>query len=147
MNTKKKKRMNIVVVLIVVLFGSAVFLFIRYSLNRTIEEPEVNISHKTIEITGMYGESYSSSDIKDIQLIQGTPQLGKKIKGSGISSKKVYKGHYEVDGLGVCRVFLNGDTGLYIMIETEKETVLVMFDDRQKIIELFENLREEFYWK
>ena len=140
MKTKNKNQNTFITLIMVVVLIAGVFVFIRYTMNRTIEEPEVIISQGEITITGMYGESYSLSAITDLQLVEGTPQLGRKVNGAGLSSRKVYKGQYEVEGLGKCRVFLIGDEGLYIKMETEEETVLIMYDDSQQTIDLFEDL-------
>lgn len=71
-----------------------------------------------------------------IQLI--TPVLGRKINGAGLTSRKAYRGHYVVEGFGKCRVFLFGDEGPYIILETSEETVLIMFYDSNRTLELYE---------
>ena len=134
----RKNQNALTTIILVVLVLSGTFMFIRSTVNRTVAEPEVAFTDTLLTVSGMYGHTYSLESIQSVDLVEGTPPLGRKINGAGLSSRQVYRGLYQVEGLGECRVFLFGDRGPYIQMHAEEEILLIMFSQSQDTLDLYD---------
>ncbi len=140
MTLQKNEPNHWVTLALVIIIVAGIVLFIRYTMNQTTAEPEVKIENDSLIITGMYGTSYPLSNVAELTLLDETPVLGKKISGAGLTRQQAYRGLYQVEGIGPCRVFLFGDSGPTIQIQTDEEIVLIKYSDPQKTLSLMNDL-------
>lgn len=102
------------------------------------QETEVIINEQSITFNGLYGETYPVEDIIEAKLADNMPAAGRKVNGSGFGGSK--KGEWEVEGLGICRLFVQADSGPFIIMQTKDEYVIINYNDPEKTSNLYDNL-------
>ncbi len=115
-----------------------VVVFVFMLMSETNKETEVTIENGTITFSGQYGTSYSLSDLSEVQKVDSIPPIGIKVNGAAIGQVK--KGDFQVEGFGVCRLYVQSSSGPYLIIKFKSNTVIINFKDAQKTGALYDSL-------
>lgn len=119
---------------------SGVVILVMFLFQRTKSEAEVRITENQIEIRGQYGTTINIEDITDILLVETIPSIGKKVNGAGLGEFK--KGDFDVEGIGVCRLFLHSKEGPFIYIIVNGNYIIINYKDTSKTASIFKELKE-----
>ena len=136
--TQKKNSPLIAVIACIAILAGVVILIVSL-FNSTKKEPEAIISNGSLEITGQYGKTYVLSDITEVSLYDTMPTTVSKKNGAGLGEIK--KGDYEVEDLGLCRLFVMSAQGPFLVINTKEGHVIIGFSDADKTRVLYEELK------
>lgn len=79
-------------------------------------ESELIFNSDKIEITGMYGETLSASDIKTIEIVNELPEI--TLRTNGFASGHVQKGYFNTKSKENVKLIINGDQKPVILITT-----------------------------
>jgi len=106
-----------------------------------MREPQIELAEKGFAIKGMYGITLSYTEIQYLDTVTDLPKI--RIRTNGFAFSGVCKGNFTLDSIGSAKLFVNCNTNLYIRIKThDLKSIYLNFDDRQKTIEVFNNLTE-----
>lgn len=97
--------------IIVGVIGIGVFI----SLIGGAQPTEVIVKEKSVKFTGQYGITIQKSNIEKVELLRYIPYIKWKSNGLGIGD--VFKGHFVLDGLGKCRLYICSPRSPYILIK------------------------------
>lgn len=73
------------------------------------------ISNNYITFTGLYGTTVPLVDIKKVELLDTLPH--KKIRTNGLGLGCILKGHFKLEQIGTCRLFLRLPNPPYLYLE------------------------------
>ncbi|KQC29838.1 hypothetical protein [Flagellimonas eckloniae] len=80
-------------------------------------ENDLILKNGQLEITGLYGEEISPSEIKSIELIDKRPSFRKRINGFSTGNRK--KGYFRTNGGEKIKAIINSNTKPWILITKE----------------------------
>lgn len=104
-----------------------------------IQPTKVIINDNSVEFTGQYGITVSTDQIQRSELLEHIPRI--TAKTNGLSVDGIYKGHFHVDGLGRCRLFLRLPNPPYLLVEMQNgDKILFNSPDASYTKEVFEKL-------
>jgi len=92
----------------------AVMLFVVGLLYYGSRPAEIVVSGDNLRITGMYGVELTAGEIEAISLIDTIPSIQLRTNGFSFASSK--KGYFQLDSFGKCALFLQVNTGPYLLI-------------------------------
>ncbi|MFI3296027.1 MAG: DUF3784 domain-containing protein [bacterium] len=75
----------------------------------------VNITDEKIEFTGSYGITINFSEIEKVELWEKMPKILRRT--NGLSLGDIKKGHFKVDSIGKCRLFLDSAEEPFLYIK------------------------------
>lgn len=101
------------------------------------QEPEITVTDRQMQISGIYGNDYNLSDIESVTLQDECPVT--TFKSNGFAMGKIKKGHFNVQNDGNCLLFLSG-TGKCIRIKTKSEVIYINFADETVTMDLYGKL-------
>lgn len=84
----------------------------------------IKVADKTLTISGSYGISIPLQNINRVERVESLPAI--KMKTNGFAMGNMQKGHFQVDKLGSCRLFLNTHQGPFLIIYTEGNTPVII---------------------
>jgi hypothetical protein len=84
---------------------------------------EVKAGQTSFEITGMYGDEWTYSEIESVELLDEMPELTWKQNGFGLST--MAKGQFKVKDYGSSLLFIHKGSAPYLYIETESEKIFI----------------------
>jgi len=108
-HNKKSRAINILVISFVVVLVLGVAGFLYYSML----PPNITTAEGRITIGGSYG---TSAEVQQAELLDSIGVIGRKTNGFQLGS--VFKGNFEVEGLGNCLLFIHSTEGPFILIRT-----------------------------
>lgn len=102
---------------------------------------KVFISDNNIEFTGQYGLTVQTSEIEKTELLNNIPRIKLRTNGLGLGS--IQKGHFILDEIGKCRLFLNLPNPPYLYIELKNgDKIIFNSTDSHYTEEVYEKIRE-----
>lgn len=120
------------------IIAATAIVFVVILLSGTKEAAEVSISDTEIEISGQYGIVYQIQDVDEVRLEDTIPKINRKVNGSSIGGFK--KGDFDVEGLGICRLFIHSDSGPYVYIRIGDSYCVINAQDSSQTQQLFDVL-------
>lgn len=118
-------------------------LFVLFLFNRTTSDAEVWVVENKILIKGQYGVTYRIADVTDLQLAETMPAVLKKVDGAWLKQAK--KGDFDIEGMGVCRLFVQSDKGPFIYLKVKDKYTIINFNDATKTKNIYAELKGIFY--
>ncbi len=109
----------------------------------TSQETNVEVSAEQVRIKGLYGGTYSMNEITDIQLVNSIPKITRRTNGAAFGNYK--KGHFKLEQLGDCKLFVHSSEGPYIIIKNDDRDVIINFKDKNNTQKLYNELLDN--WK
>jgi hypothetical protein len=104
------------------------------------KETEVTFSNSTLTISGMYGLSFSYTDIIQIDTLQQLP--GIKTRTNGYAAGGILKGHFKLDDQSKVMLFIRKGISPYILIKTKETTIYLNSGNPMKTREYYKNIKE-----
>ena len=98
-------------IIIIVVISIAMTISFSYSAKPTT----VIFSVNNIEFTGKYGITIQADQIKNVELLDNIPHI--KIRTNGVGLGNILKGHFTLDEIGRCHLFLRLPNPPYLYIE------------------------------
>ncbi len=98
-------------IIIIVVISIAMTISFSYSAKPTT----VIFSGNNIEFTGKYGITIQADQIKNVELLDNIPHIKIRINGVGLGN--ILKGHFTLDEIGRCHLFLRLPNPPYLYIE------------------------------
>jgi hypothetical protein len=123
------------------LFGAVVVIIVLFNLYG-LRSPKITLDKDYFIIGGLYGGSINYREIDHIDTLTAMPDI--QMKTDGFAFSKVCKGNFWLKEEGNARLFINRSGSPFIKMRLNSGKVYyINFKERQKTIELFENLREK----
>lgn len=131
-SNKKSKAAFVILGIVIVFIVSLLFYGSKPS--------EILINKETALITGLYGIELPIKNIQEVKLITQLPAI--ITRSNGFSFGTIKKGYFKLEEYGKCRLFLQSDSDLYLVIvdKNGERTILNHTDKRETETE-FENLK------
>ncbi len=108
-HNKKSPAINFLVISFIVLLVLGVAGFLYYSML----PPNITTAEGRITIGGSYG---TSAEVQKTELMDSIGAIVRKTNGFHLGS--VFKGNFDVEGLGNCLLFIDSTEGPFILIQT-----------------------------
>lgn len=103
-------------------------------------EPTVLAKPDKITITGLYGITIPTEEIKELTLSDKIPSIGLRINGFSLGD--VRKGYFLMEGTGRVKLFLSSTSGLYIKIQTSQgQSIFLNFKNADKTTEAYYEMK------
>ncbi|MBY0123018.1 DUF3784 domain-containing protein [Bacillus sp. S/N-304-OC-R1] len=134
--SKRKRSFTISISLFIIVLGSITALSVF-----SYQGYEMTVLDDRFEITGMYGNEWSTKDIKQIELIDEMPKIITKTNGVGLPT--LAKGYFKLNDFGICLLFIHNNSSPYIYIELQNEKIFINDSDPLKTKQWFEELRSK----
>ncbi|WOK06963.1 DUF3784 domain-containing protein [Imperialibacter roseus] len=113
--TSPTKLLSIAAFVVIFTFGTFFFLHL------SIQPPEFAIDGNQLQISGLFGTTVT---IENANLNDAIGKI--ELKTNGFHMGEVYKGHFQVQGMGECLLFLQSTEGPFILIhDGGKETIVL----------------------
>ena len=136
---KKRSKNSTIIGLIaggIVLFG---FIGAIWYIGRNVStDTEVTVSNSSFKVAGMYGATYEFDSVSTVELKEDLPEILEKSNAADIG--KVKKGDFNLEGLGLCRLYLISEEGPYLYIKVNDFYVIINHQDKTRTVELYEEL-------
>ncbi len=100
----------------------------------------LEINRDSFEISGLYGEEWTFSDIEDISLYDELPEV--MIRTNGISLFGKHLGKYHLEGLGAGKLFLRSNEAPFIVVRTKDSFVIMNTNQSDKTLESYHQLEQ-----
>ena len=133
---KRKRSFTFNTLLFIVVIGSITALSVT-----GYQGYELNISDNHFEITGMYGDEWSTKDIKKIELMNELPEVTMRTNGIGLPT--LSKGHFKVTGYGGSLLFIHNGSSPYLYIHVKNKHIFINDKDPAKTKDWFKQLSEK----
>jgi hypothetical protein len=143
---KEKKTFGVMANLIlstIIVLGVMVFLIILFQ--STTKDTKITVSDNSIKIGGMYGDTYSLSDITSLELKESLPAILEKTNGAAIGESR--KGYFMLAGLGKCKLFTLADEGPFIYLNLKGQYIIINYKDQSKTKQLFNDISDKINMK
>ena len=103
--------------------------------------PHYTFTNQAMQISGAYGTAISYPAIDNLRLEPRLPSIG--YKSNGINMGPILKGHFQVDQLGSCLLFLRSASGPVIIItrQDKQEPVLINLPEPAQTRNLYRQIR------
>lgn len=123
-------------ILVVYILALAVIIgFTIYSTSST----QVNISNKELSISGLYGETISKSNVKNVEWMDGTPSLG--LRTNGFSLGYVKKGNFRYNGTSA-KVFIETENKPSVILHlTNNKLIILSLKDQEEMSKIYNSLK------
>jgi Domain of unknown function (DUF3784) len=132
---KKKKSYWFTSLLTFVVIGFiSVIMYLGYQPNELI------VKEATIEITGMYGQSWKISNVQKITLLEEMPEVLSKENGFGLAT--ISKGHFNVRSYGSSLLFVHKQSP-YILIEMNHKPIFINGENPDQTYDWYEQLLKQ----
>lgn len=101
---------------------------------------EVIFGEKGIQVTGLHGGIYEYNSITSVEIRDEIPSVLARTKGVAIGEVK--KGTFELQSLGLSRLYLLRDAGPYLFIKVNDFYVILNDEVPEKVHGIYEQLQE-----
>lgn len=101
---------------------------------------ELVVKDQTFEITGIYGDEWSTGVIEDIVILNELPKVNYKENGFGMYN--LSKGYFNVEKYGSSLLFIRSG-GPYLLIEMEDETIFINGENAEQTKNWYQQLTEK----
>lgn len=102
---------------------------------------KVNMLDRAIEFTGQYGVTVQYSQIDKVELLKIIPAI--KMRTNGLGLGNILKGHFLLNELGKCRLFVKLPNSPYLYIETKNgEKIIFNSEDANYTDQIYRELRK-----
>lgn len=105
-------------------------------------EQKVIVKDGFIEINGIYGTKLNVSEIKDISLVDTLPEI--KRKTNGFDFGNILKGNFELNEIGIVKLYINRGTPPYIIIKYRNSYIILNFRDSSKTRNLYNDIKKQW---
>ncbi|MGP4041632.1 DUF3784 domain-containing protein [Gracilibacillus sp. D59] len=103
-------------------------------------ENDITVEDGYLVISGMYGEEIPFQDINQVEKINQLPEVIAKTNGFAMTNR--LKGEFRMEGYSeTVTLFISGDANPYLVIETEKGTIIFNRDTEAEIDRLYQQLQ------
>ena len=118
----------------------AVFFVVTGAMMLIWTKPEaINIDNGSVCITGDYATEVRLNDIRMIELLDSLPEI--TARTNGIGQGNINKGHFRLEGVGACRLYVNLKYSPFIHIVTaEGEHIFFNTDDPARTMDLYKSI-------
>ena len=107
------------------------------------KQTKIIISDKTVEFTGMYSTIIPSDKIELVELWYTIPPSKWRI--NGLSFGNTLKGHFKLDKIGRCKLYIKSKTRPFLYIEYNKgKKILFNSPDSLYTKSIYEQLKSKF---
>lgn len=134
----KRKRNYFITILFSIIFVGVITVMLVIS----TRDVELNIQEETFEITGMYGDTWPTDAISQVEIIEKLPEINRKTNGFDFLAYR--KGHFDLDKYGKGMLFIKNKEGPFLMIHL-KETYLILNADESQVNKWYNKLLEVLY--
>jgi hypothetical protein len=98
------------------------------------------VKEDTVQITGMYGDSWKIEDIQQVTLLDTMPEVILKENGFGLAT--ISKGHFKVSTYGSSLLFIQKQSP-YILIEMDHKPIFINGKNPQQTHDWYEQLMKQ----
>jgi hypothetical protein len=102
---------------------------------------ELKGHENSIEITGMYGDEWSYSEIQRVELLEEMPEVVLRQNGFGLATMS--KGQFKVQSYGSSLLFIHKDSSPYLFIETNSKKIFMNSKNPEQTKDWYEILVEK----
>lgn len=133
----KRKRSYIISILIAVITCGtlAVVFFLGF------QEPKIIFDENSFAINGVYGDEWTYSEIKHLELADEMPEVTLRTNGYGTQS--VSKGYFRVKDVGKSLLFIYKGNSPYLFIETENDKIFINSKSAEQTKDWYIQLEEQ----
>lgn len=103
---------------------------------------KVTINEKYIEIRGTYGVKLDMAEIKEISLVNTIPDV--KRKTNGFNFGNILKGNFELNEIGIVKLYIYRGAAPYIYIKYGNTYVILNFKDSSKTQDLYSEMKKQW---
>lgn len=102
---------------------------------------DIEVTSESLRISGNYGIEVRLDDIRSAELVDSLPKI--KFRTNGIGAGNIQIGHFRMQGIGKCRLYLNLKYSPYVHIVTASgEHIFFNTKDPSKTRELQASLTD-----
>jgi hypothetical protein len=102
---------------------------------------ELKGHENSFDITGMYGDEWSYSEIKRVELLEEMPEVVLRQNGFGLATMS--KGQFKVQSYRSSLLFIHKDSSPYLFIETNSKKIFMNSKNPEQTKEWYEILVEK----
>lgn len=113
----KLSKINIWIVAVITVLVAAALICESFPVN-------VKVTDNTLTISGTYGITIPLQNITNVECVESLPPG--KMKTNGFAMGNIYKGHFSLDKLGSCRLFLYYAHGPYLIIYSKGNAPVIL---------------------
>jgi len=97
-------------------------------------------SDSKVQVFALFGFSLPYSQIRDVELQSGSAPVGSRISGNNAFGL-FREGNYNVDGVGIARVFLKKPELSYLVIKTDEKNFVLSLGSKDKDQLLYDRIK------
>jgi hypothetical protein len=106
------------------------------------QKSEFILKENSFEITGMYGDEWRYSDIKEIKLLQNMPEITWKQNGFG--TDRMAKGRFKVTGYGSSLLFIKKEqVSPVLYLKVGNENIFINGETAEEVKDWYQQLRNK----
>jgi hypothetical protein len=113
--------------------------FVAYSLYQGSKPAKMVFENQTLSISGMYSQTISVLEFKNITLIDSLPQIRLRSNGSAVGNQ--LKGYFLLQDIGQSTLYLDKSKAPFIYIETAAQKIFLNLATSEQTLKLYEALR------
>lgn len=123
------------IILAVTLVGVAIIFYF------ALQPTGVTVTDESIEIAGMYGDTYEFAKMEHVQLIEELPAIAMRTNGSAVGSK--LKGHFKFENGDKAKLFVDRNVPPFIQFIDDGKIVIFNLQTAEQTQALYEKLTTE----
>ena len=102
----------------------------------------LEVNEDSFEITGLYGEEWTFSNIEDIAIYDELPEITIRTNGISLFGKRI--GNYRMEELGAGKLFLRSNEAPFIVVQMQDSFIIMNTDEPAKTVEHYQQLQQAF---
>jgi hypothetical protein len=131
---RKKLKMTLIIFFVLLMIGIPLFLII------SSREHSFFFEDGNIRITGLYGGTIPTKDIKNVELIKDIPAI--QLRTNGLALGVVRKGYFLMKDLGTVKLFLSSSSQPYVKLQTmSNQYIIFNFENADKTIDICNKIK------
>ena len=106
----------------------------------SLRPARIEVTADSVVISGSYGYSVKLSEIQSVEILDRLPRI--KIRRNGIGWPNVKIGHFTLEGIGKCRLYVNRKYPPYVhIVTTDGKHLIFNTKNPEETGAIFDSLR------
>ncbi len=129
-SSKSKKYSTYISIAVIAVVGIMLFVSSR--------PVSTSVNDEGLTIKGMYGDTYSWSEIENLRLLDQMPEVGMKTNGAAIGNRLT--GHFNLKNSGSAKLFVDTSKPPFIYLESNGKIIILNSGDEKETQALYQEM-------